>query len=87
MHDSRSLSHNQSLCHELVPGFLRPHSLAYELERPVRNGEHCRLRERLLKPVTCLFFAVHEFKPDCWRSCHELGHDGYIALRTNRGRP
>jgi len=57
MHDSRSLLHNQSLCHELVPRFLRPHFLAYELESPVRNGEHCRPRERLLKPVTCIFFA------------------------------
>jgi len=82
MHDSRLFSHNQSLCYELVPGLFRPHFLANEWERPIRNGEHCRPRERLLKPVICLFFAGHEFKPDCWSSRHALGHDGY----PSRGR-
>jgi len=77
MCDSRSFSHNQSLCHELVPEVFRPHFLTNERGRPIRNGEHCRPRERLLQPVICLFFAGHELKPDCWSSCHELGHDGY----------
>jgi len=77
MCDSRSFSLNQSLCHELVPGVFRLQFLANKQERPIRREDHCRPRERLLKPVICLFFAGHEFKPDCWSSCHELGHDGY----------
>jgi len=77
MCDSRSFSHNQSLCHELVPGVYRPHFLAHKQKRPIRSGYHCRPRERQLKPVICLFFAGHQFKPDCWSSCHEFGHDGY----------
>ena len=86
MSDSRSFSHNQSLCHELVPGVFRPHFLENKRERPMRNGDHCRPRARLLKPVICLFFAGHEFKLDCRSSCHELAHDGYRGryLRPRR---
>jgi len=52
----------------------------------MRNGDHCRPRARLLKPVICLFFAGHELKPDGCSSCHELGHDGYcVCGKRSRG--
>jgi len=67
--DSRLFSHNQSLCHELVPAVFRPHFLPNKREHPIRNGEHSRPRERLLTQA---------------RACNTLAFRTVARLAANR---